>query len=156
LPTWPRAFDGGPAGAAHRDAVNATMIDSDDVLLLRPAWDGAALPAQPRIAAPQGLLRAQVFHLKAAADDELLALCRSGASADARLQAWYVTEPAPNNFPRLPVREGEAVLLSLAMFGTARAGEAWASDLGARLQPWLARKTQDLRLAPTSRSALHA
>ena len=30
------AFYGGPAWAAHREAANATMIDSDDVLLLKP------------------------------------------------------------------------------------------------------------------------
>ncbi|WP_348642190.1 hypothetical protein [Mesorhizobium sp. B2-3-5] len=37
------AFYGGPIWAAHRDAANATMIDSDDVLLLKPAWAGAGL-----------------------------------------------------------------------------------------------------------------
>ncbi|NUW40536.1 NIPSNAP family protein [Nonomuraea rhodomycinica] len=31
------AFYGGPVWKAHREAANATMIDSDDVLLLRPA-----------------------------------------------------------------------------------------------------------------------
>jgi hypothetical protein len=31
------AFYGGPVWHRHRDAANATMIDSDDVLLLRPA-----------------------------------------------------------------------------------------------------------------------
>src|SRR5471030_2209436 len=30
------AFYGGPAWQRHRDAANATMVDSDDVLLLRP------------------------------------------------------------------------------------------------------------------------
>ncbi|MBV8750263.1 MAG: NIPSNAP family protein, partial [Candidatus Eremiobacteraeota bacterium] len=30
------SFYGGPAWRANRDAANATMIDSDDVLLLRP------------------------------------------------------------------------------------------------------------------------
>src|SRR6516164_1017440 len=31
------AFYGGPVWAVHRDAANATMVDSDNVLLLRPA-----------------------------------------------------------------------------------------------------------------------
>ncbi|MFB9985200.1 NIPSNAP family protein [Mesorhizobium kowhaii] len=35
------AFYGGPVWAAHSNAANATMIDSDDVLLLKPAWPGA-------------------------------------------------------------------------------------------------------------------
>lgn len=151
------AFYGGPAWAAHRNAANAAMVDSDDVLLLRPAWDGAALPAQARgDAGARGLLRACVFHLEAAADDELLTRCRRSACADARLLAWYVTEPAANNFQRLPVREGETVLVSLALFDDSRAGEDWTRDLCARLQPWLARATQRLRLSPTTRSALHA
>lgn len=44
------AFYGGPVWAAHRAAANATMIDSDNVLLLRPAWPGAAstLPQHAR------------------------------------------------------------------------------------------------------------
>ena len=37
-----QAFYGGPVWAAHRDAANATMIDSDNVLLLRPATASAA------------------------------------------------------------------------------------------------------------------
>lgn len=147
------AFYGGPAWAAHRSAANATMVDSDDVLLLRPAWDGAALPAQSRReGAAKGVLRALVLHLEAPAGEELLALCRAAAGL-----AWYVTEAAPNNFPRLPLREGEHVLLALALFGDdAAVGEGWARDINARLQPWLARPTQSLRLAPTTRSALHA
>src|SRR5262245_823733 len=31
------AFYGGPVWSAHRNAANDTMVDSDDVLLLRPA-----------------------------------------------------------------------------------------------------------------------
>ncbi|HUG85020.1 MAG TPA: hypothetical protein VMM13_10670, partial [Euzebya sp.] len=41
------AFYGGPCWACHRDAANATMVDSDDVLLLRPVGPdrGLVLPA---------------------------------------------------------------------------------------------------------------
>jgi hypothetical protein len=157
------AFYGGPVWAAHRSVANATMVDSDDVLLLRPAWDGAALPAplQPRAAPgetalPAGVLHALVLPLKAPADAALLATCRNLPAAGARVLAWYASETAPNNFPRLPVREGEPVLLALALFDAAAAGEAWAGDTEARLRAWAARPTQHLRLAPTARSALHA
>jgi hypothetical protein len=160
------AFYGGPVWAQHRNTANATMVDSDNVLLLRPAWHGAALPepAQARAergatALPPGLLLATVFHLKAPAGPELLDLARGPLSdalraAGGRQLAWYVTEPTPNNFPRLPVREGEHVLVSLALFDDARA--VLAQDFAASLQPWLARSTQTLRLAPTARSSLHA
>lgn len=41
-----QAFYGGPVWAAHRNAANATMIDSDNVLLLlRPAWEGSGVLA---------------------------------------------------------------------------------------------------------------
>ena len=41
------AFYDGPVWRAHRDAANATMIDSDDVRLLRPA-----LPLDPHLVPP--------------------------------------------------------------------------------------------------------
>ncbi|WP_457419270.1 NIPSNAP family protein [Roseateles sp. P5_E7] len=161
------AFYGGPAWAEHRNAANLTMIDSDDVLLLRPAWEGAALPApaEPRAergatALPPGVLAATVFHLNEPAGAELLTLCRGAmtevlAAAGARVLGWYVTEDTPNNFARLPVREGEHLLLSLAMFGDAATGDAWPQGIEP-LRPWLAKPPQTLRLAPTARSALHA
>jgi hypothetical protein len=46
------AFYGGPVWAAHRDAANATMIDSDNVLLLRPAWPGVERGKSVNIAEP--------------------------------------------------------------------------------------------------------
>ena len=39
------AFYGGPVWAEHRDAANATMIDSDDVYLLRPVTVAGAEPS---------------------------------------------------------------------------------------------------------------
>ena len=162
------AFYGGPVWAAHRNTANATMVDSDNVLLLRPAWDGAALPALPpraergATAVPPGVLSATVLHLKEPADAALLDLCRGLASqclaeAGGRVLGWYATEPAANNFPRLPVREGEHVLLALAMFDSAEALGAFDfTALEPLLQPWLLRPMQSLRLSPTARSALHA
>lgn len=151
------AFYNGPVWAAHRNAANATMVSSDDVLLLRPAWPGAALPAQQRgPQAPSGLLRALVVHLRGPADDALRTACRGLIASAAPWQAWYETEPASNNFPRHPVREGEAVLVALAPFFDAIQAETWAQAVDAALQPWQARATQHLRLMPTSRSALSA
>lgn len=104
-----------------------------------------------------------VLHLGAPPGEPLLDLCRGRVSqqlaeAGARVLGWYASEHAPNNFPRLPVREGEEVLLGLAMFDTAAALEAftagWQFDVEPLLQPWLARPAEMLRLAPTARSAL--
>jgi hypothetical protein len=166
------AFYGGPVWRAHRDAANATMIDSDNVLLLRPAWPGAGLASGQRQGvgldtSPAGFIDATVFHLREPASPALLrfgtevmapTLRRGGAQA----LGWYVTEPAPNNFTRLPVREGETVLVGFALFDNAAAFEdftrsgTWARNVEPTLTRWLARPATSLRLAPTSRSAIHA
>ena len=169
-----QAFYGGPVWQAHCDAANATMVDSDDVFLLRPAWPGAGIDSHMPTRAtpgsttlPAGLLDASVFPLWAPASRELLTLCREVFSPllrqhGARRVGWYVTEDSPNNFPRLPVREGEPVLVGLALFdGPAafnaflRSG-AWARHAQPLLASWLAGPATGHRLAPTARSALHA
>ena len=168
------AFYGGPVWQAHRDAANATMLDSDDVHLLRPAWPGAGIDDGPQHRAapgsrgtPPDLVDAVVFPLHAPASSDLLALCREVLSpvlrqGGARRIAWYVTEPAANNFPRLPVREGEAVLVGIAVFDGSEAfdtfvrGGTWARQAQPALAPWLSRPAESHRLVPTPRSALHA
>ena len=168
-----RAFYDGPAWQAHRNAANATMLDSDNVLLLRPAWPGAGLAvqagqrAQPgATAAPGGVVDLTVFALRAPAGAALLDLCRATLSpvlgrGGARTTAWYVTESTPNDFPRLPLREGEPVLVGVALFDDlatvaafARSG-AWAREAVPELAPWLAGPAECHRLAPTPRSTLH-
>ena len=166
-----QAFYGGPVWAAHRDAANATMVDSDDVLLLRPAWPGAGLPvpqARPAVADGRpaaGLLDATVFHLRAPADEALAELSRMTrvlVEGGATAVGWYVTEPSPNTFPRLPVREGVPVLVGLALFPDLERFDAfaasgrWARDAAPALRPFLARPPQALRLVPPSRSAIRA
>lgn len=158
------AFYGGPVWAAHRAAANATMIDSDNVLLLRPAWPGAAqsLRAGRRGecgATAPGRVDVTIFALRESPGPELLARCRDVGAAilshgGALQQAWYVTEPQPNDFARLPVREGETVLVALGVF--ADEGPGCAGALAAALSAWLLEAPETLRLAPTARSALHA
>jgi hypothetical protein len=113
------AFYRGPVWAAHRDAANATMIDSDDVLLLRPAPGVSGLrrddvPADGRLLVTTYPLRepADRGFLEAFATTVEPALTAHGG----RSVGVYVTEPTPNNWPALPVREGEEVLLALRAF----------------------------------------
>ncbi len=153
-----RGFYGGPVWAAHRDAANATMIDSDDVLLLRPAWHGAGLAHDParRAGGAGGLVAVTVFTLNDAASPALLDVCRERMASvlqrdGALAQGWYVTEPSPNNFPRLPVREGEHVLVSVAVFK-----ELTGRNMTPALSQWLKKPPHSLNLAPTARSAIHA
>ena len=166
------AFYGGPVWQAHHDAANATMIDSDNVLLLRPAWLGASLLARERqriglASPPAGLVDATIFHLREPASPALLQFCTEVMSptlrhGGAQAQGWYISETAPNNFPRLPVRESECVLVGLALFAGAPAHAAfarsgvWAREVEPTLAGWLSRPPECLRLAPTPRSAIHA
>ena len=77
-------------------------------------------------------------------------------------QGWYVTEYSPNNFPRLPVREGEHVLVGVALFKDPGAYETflasgrWQRDVAPSLTQWLARQPHSMKLVPTARSAMHA
>lgn len=168
------AFYGGPVWQQHRSAANATMVDSDDVLLLRPAWPGAGLPMQGRVRAA-GPVRASlpgrvallVCPLREPAGAELLAFAREVMApcwqhAGAEVLGWYVTDPTPNDFPRLPVREDVTVLVGLARFDDAAAYEAfhqggtWAHEVQPGLARWLAGPATLQGLVPSARSAVQA
>ncbi|MEI9411379.1 NIPSNAP family protein [Mesorhizobium salmacidum] len=167
------AFYDGPVWAAHRDAANATMIDSDDVLLLRPAWPGAGFdlsgPRRPTAAKSTsdrnwwpGLVEISIHHLLPGADfagrfrAEMVArLAQNGA----RLLGAFLTEPAANTFPRLPVRAGENVFVAVTGFHNADASHrlavspAWRA-LGQSMQAVSTKPAETLRLVPTARSLL--
>lgn len=166
------AFYGGPVWKEHRTVANATMLDSDDVRLLRPAWPGSQLqplPSRPPAGATgsaAGLLVAAVFTLRTPATDDAVLLARAreraaAASPDgSRPQwvAWYATESAPNDFPGLPVRDG-LVLAAFALFdGIGRLGsaDAWTRDTAALLGDHVAAAPEVRRLVPTSRSRVRA
>lgn len=168
------AFYGGPVWAAHRDAARATMVDTDDVLLLRPAYPGAGAPApeaRPPVQAtalPQTLVTATICQLDEPAEDEFLefhqrvvdpALRAAGAPALATL----VTEAAKNTYTHLPVREGERVLVRLASFLdraaydrhlTALSRSAAWRQASSELDAALSQPVETLRLMPTARSAI--
>jgi quinol monooxygenase YgiN len=162
------AFYGGPVWREHRDAANATMIDSDNVLLLRPAMPASGLALDPRRrpppgakTAPPGMIAATICSLRPSMvaafpmlfERELEPTLRE---AGADVVAAFSTEPSPNNFPALPVREGEEVFVWLSRF----ADQSAHADHLARLDPTetladhLAEAPETLRLTPTSRSVL--
>lgn len=110
------AFYTGPVWKQHGKAANSTMIDSDDVLLLRPAGP------QPREDFMEpGLVVAGIHYFDEPVDngfverfEHVLApeLTRAGGS----ILGSYVTEQSENNFPALPVREDENVFVWFARF----------------------------------------
>lgn len=172
-----QSFYGGPVWAAHRDAANATMMNSDNVLLLRPALPacGIALPPGPRPQpgvqeAQPGLVVATIAYLAPGTDAAAAAFFEQAmrpllTEASARVEALLVAERSPNSFPRLPVREGETVLVWLLSFPSLPAYESHLAAL-ARCRVWtqeivpeMARRSwrsnEVWRLTPTGRSRLH-
>jgi hypothetical protein len=175
------SFYGGPVWKAHSAEANATMIDSDDVLLLRPVTARSGFPAPaaarlpaghdpagPATAAPSRILvtvyyRDQPFDQAFADFFDRQArplLIETGAVPLACLQ----TEHAENTFPALPVRTGENVFVWLARFPSAAHLRDHLHQLEIsgnwreRVLPVLSTMTtgapQQLRLAPTARSLL--
>jgi NIPSNAP protein len=146
------AFYSGPVWKAHREAANATMIDSDNVLLLHEARPGSGFrrAAQPRAgkgatAVPPGLVIAAIHPLDAR--DRIM---MDVEAAGIHTRASYVTETRPNNFPRLPVRENDHVFVWFATFADAGDCERAMARLTAFPNPF-----EVLRLEPTPRSELH-
>lgn len=164
-----QAFYGGAAWQAHRDAANATMIDSDDVLLLRPAYPHSGSAAAASVPGNGGLVVATICHFDDGVDPDFLdffaqRLAPALAEAGAPVLANWMTETTPNNFPALPVREGAHVFVWLARFADEVAhrrhlaklvmSEHWWEHLASALARYLARAPQFLRLAPTTHSRL--
>jgi hypothetical protein len=166
------AFYDGPVWERHREAANATMIAWDNVFLLRPArpWSGFALhgtrPSPGSTASPDGIVVSTIYHLARADQDDFAAFFEDAVAptlvaAGASILALFVTEHAPNNFPRYPVREGERVLVSFTAFDDETAYERHTRAL-AEDQEWrepqdalvsqLAREPEVWRLRPTARS----
>jgi NIPSNAP len=158
------AFYDGPVWAANRQAANATMIDSHDVLLLRPASPSHRLPARDPSTrdhrVPAGAVVVVIEHHHPVDHEAALTRFQSELIpalelTGARTIGTYETEHAPNTFDRLPVRP-DNVLAWFGAFDTAHALEdRWprirsiATSHGHHPRP-----TEVHRLTPTSRSLL--
>src|SRR5262245_15871389 len=167
------AFYGGPVWREHARAANATMIDSDNVLLLRPiaslVLDRSSRAAPGTTVAPPGFLAVTIWPLASATAADVPAVFRRLLEPVLRevgieVLATYVTEHSENTFPGLPVREDGDVFVWMSLFEDEndharrlRALEhssAWHHASQA-FACHLAGAEELLRLAPTARSALH-
>jgi NIPSNAP len=170
------SFYTGPVWRANSAEANATMIDSDNVLLLRPASarHGFPTPAVARPPAghtqpPTSLVLATIYYRDQPFDDEFLdffdsrarpALAAAGAEPLACLQ----TEYAENTFPGLPIRTGEHVFVWFARFSSAahadavenrlQRSELWQAKTLPGLSTMITAEPERRRLAPTARSLL--
>ena len=169
-------FYGGPVWNAHREAANATMIDSDNVLLLHPATPTSGFSLGSKTRSPAGsndirseLIVATIYYFDAPVDAGFVqffektvkpAVIGSGAA----VLAYFVTEHSENTFPALPTREGENVFVWFARFNDPPAYERylaaltqsprWRDEISKELTRRLKRTPEILKLSPTSRSLL--
>ena len=169
-----QAFYSGPVWKAHRDAANATMIDSDNVLLLRPASPTSGFQLEHASRAPVGstvrqdLLVATIYHLdKAKAVDFSTFFERELqphlTNAGISVLASFVTETHPNTFPRLPVREDANVFVWFSRFPDREAYEKSAAavteamrerQVATKLAEFTREPPEVLLLSPAARSRL--
>jgi hypothetical protein len=187
--TWIRSFQSmdlrgkglndfyfGPVWQAYRGEANPMLDDNDDVLLLKPAWDGAEFaPAQgtrpqPGAAAPPaGTVVTTIEHLWKDPEEGYSAFFRDRLApaykaAGLPVLAAYVAENQTNNFPRLYVRQNERVLVWFTRverpedYASAlkklSSSKSWRESLGPALRDYLERPPRTLFLQPTPRSLL--
>jgi hypothetical protein len=150
------AFYDGPVWAKHQDAANATMIDSDNVMLLRAVTEHDALPThrpnQRGTRTPTGLVvvvAEYVEHVNEATiasfkSEVIPELHRSGC----RSLGVYATKAAPNTYTRLPVRTDRAIVWIGAI------DTEDSSTVRHAITPVAERHQERLVLIPTNRSVL--
>jgi NIPSNAP len=133
-------FYGGPVWKKHREAANGTMLDSDNVFLLRPARSGSGFrlqnmnrPFLGRKASSNALIVATIYYLNRTTQDNFIQLFEHEmvpklTKAGSCIVGMFVTENHPNTFPTLPVREGENVFVSFARFANRQTYDEFADS----------------------------
>jgi len=163
------AFYDGPLWKSKRAAANATMLDSDNVLLLKPATADGGFQASSANAGKGEIIGATIYYLGAVDAQAFAAFFDRSMrprieETGARPIARFVSEETPNNFPRLPVREHDRVFIWFARWPNLDAERAfarrfaalsgWRDEAPERVLAALMRKPERLRLAPTAKSEL--
>lgn len=170
------AFYDGPIWKTYREAANATMIDSDNVLLLRLVHPSSGFslkngrrPARGSRAVRDGFVVATIYYFNKPATLDFINYFENTIhpelmEADVSVLGYFVTEDSPNTFPQLPVREGEYAFVWFAGFPNQDAYEShfanleksrrWKDEISRFLKKHLKGKPEILRLTPTPRSRL--
>ena len=119
------AFYDGPVWAAHRTEANNTMEDSDDVLLLKPARPELAFRIGSGTGTPSSdgepsTVLAGIYQMPRPVDAWLVSQFERQVAPilqanGVQIVAVLMAESARNTFTRLPVRQGEHVLVWLGI-----------------------------------------
>jgi hypothetical protein len=167
-----------PVWKAHRETANATMIDSDNVLLLRPALPTSGFSLEnmkrPPVGShgvPASLVVTTIYYFGRPVPPDFInffehTLRPVARSLGATISAYFVTENSENTFPALPVRAGENVFVWFSTFQDSSAyenyvaalsqSERWRGEVSITLTRYLDRAQEVLKLLPTARSQLRA
>jgi hypothetical protein len=151
----------GPVWRAHRDKANPTMLDSDDVLLLRPAAPGSGFaPVERRRDGDGGAVEAAVLHLEGDEQAHTATVVFEEtvapqiAAANGTILGYFRTETSANTFPALPVRDEHVFVWFASVECGASTGDTACLALEVQQALGLRRSPQTLRLDPTRRSLL--
>lgn len=152
-------FYSGSIWRQHRNAANATMIDSDDVHLLMARLPTPIVPERPAKNAktlPETRFLALVCRPTdpTAVDSFAGGLRKFLEDSGGDIVGGFSTLDAVNNFPALPVWSDDPVHIVLLRFKHADALRAWLRTLPPALQSQLKAPPECLILHPTARSAL--
>jgi len=159
-------FYRGPVWQEHRDAANATMIDSDDVLLLRPAaassgfnLTGLARRTDGAGSAAAEIIAANIYHLPPGSEAGFVRFFYDTVAPTLTEHRFniigsFVTEHHPNTFPPLPVREDANVFVCFTSTADKTAAESVSDALSSQLSDRIVGKPEAHLLEPTGRSLL--
>jgi hypothetical protein len=171
------AFYSGPVWKTHGRLAAGTMVDSDNVLLLRPLRPETAFAPSPTKLPPagtrgpgKGVLVASVVYVERNTPREFgeffqQQLQPRWEQAGGAVIAQLVSEHSANSYPALPVRDKEDVFVWFSLFPDQATADKlqrvlaqsmeWREAAG-QLTAWTHRRIEMLRLEPTARSRLQA
>jgi len=158
------------AWLANKKEANTTMVDSDNVLLLRPASSPPQFESSVLKSSMSPVIYGVTIYYLGGVDEQQFAeffvhalLPRLNASGVHPI-ATLTTNEEPNNFPRMPVRERDRVFLWMSRWANEedyaafaaqlRTWSGWRDKAPESVLPALMRKPEQLRLKPTNRSPL--
>lgn len=163
-------YGSSPAWIAHKKEANATMVDSDNVLLLHALSPRPEFSPSPRDKSTlSSLYGVTIYYIGNVDTNEFMQFFGRTMFPHLRTLgvhpiATLATNEVANNFPRLPVREHDRVFLWMARWPSdadydsfckqLHAWSGWRDTAPDTVLPALMRKPEQLRLRPTSHSKL--
>jgi hypothetical protein len=136
------SFYYGPLWREHASTMNSLMVDSNNVLLLRPVTTARGVPVLPAVdpikerKGAQGVVVAQIFAVQPNSVDAFARQAEetfaSYRAAGAREAGVLVTLDVPNNFPQLPVRMDGPYLVWLGIVKDNKTFETQFASLAER------------------------